>query len=70
MNIIEENQETVNEEGIYITEIEDNNEVDNTKIENDEKDNVMNEAEEKNLGKGTMKMEYHDQSKESEERDQ
>ena len=57
LNIIEENQEPVNEEGIYITEVEYNNEVYNTNIENNEDDNVTNEtnyvivaAEEHDLG--------------------
>ena len=44
LNIIEENQDTVNEEGIYITEEEDNNEVDNTDTKNNEDDNVNTET--------------------------
>ena len=76
MNTIEENQEPVNEESIYITEEEENNEVYNTDIENNEDYNVMNEkygisaAEENNLGKDAMESEENDQYEESEERDQ
>ena len=36
LNIIEETQEPVSEEGVYITEEEDNNEVENTDKENNE----------------------------------
>ena len=43
LNITEKNQEPVNEELIFITGEEDNNEVDNTDIENNEDENVMNE---------------------------
>ena len=42
LNIIEENKDPVNEEGIYIMEEEKNNKVDNTNIKNNEDDNVMN----------------------------
>ena len=77
LNIIEENQEPLNKEGIYITEEEDNNEVDNTDIENNEDKNEMNEtndeifAEEENyLGEDTMQRKEHNQSEEIEECDQ
>ena len=44
LNIIEENQYPLNEEGIYITEEEDNNEFDNTNKENNEYNNVIIET--------------------------
>ena len=44
MKITEENHDILNEEGIYIAEEEDNNEVYNTDIENNEDANVMNKT--------------------------
>ena len=77
MNIIEENQHPVNEEGLYITEEEYNYEVDNTDIENNEDDNIMNETnygisvtKENDLGKDAIISEDCGQSDESEECDQ
>ena len=68
MNIIGEKQEILNEECIYITEEEYNNEVENTDIENSEEYNVMNEkndgisaAEENDLKKDSVQNEEHNQ---------
>ena len=67
LNIIEESQDQVYGEVIYITEEEENNEVDYTYIENNDDNNVMNEtndgisaAEENDLGEDTMQSEERD----------
>ena len=72
LNIIEENQYPVNEEGISITKEEDNNEVENTDIENNKDGNLVNEkndvisaAEENDLGKDAIQSEDREQSEES-----